>query len=104
MLVVTCQHITSRLDWHSSPDSDYCSCLLRVWTLDDKSFPLRGKGQMRSVLQVSDLGFSANQAATVAGHRSVFLRNLAILLCRRREACSALQVLCRVDYLARSQM
>ena len=47
---------------------------------------------MRTVLQVDELRFSKEQAAAVAGHRAVFLRNLAILLCRRREACSALQV------------
>ena len=43
-------------------------------------------------VQVDELRFTPGQAAVVAGHRSVFLRNLAILLCRRQEACSALQV------------
>ena len=46
-------------------------------------------------LQVDELRFTRGQGEVVAGHRGLFLRNLAILLCRRQEACSALQVTLR---------
>ena len=52
------------------------------------------------MLQVTELEFTPSQGAVVASHRRAFLRNLSILLCRRQEACTALQVLLRTPWFA----